>query len=174
VATVELPADDLCALRRKLRFKVSFKLGFACPDIDDIVQETLARFLQTDKEAIRDAERTGAFLNGICQNVIQEYRRRWERDGPIADPPPDIRDSRASYSEVFEMHDAVISGLRQLSERDAQMLRMFYIEERSKSEISAVMGITEENFRVVLCRAKERFRQIYSGNMKRNAAVSHS
>jgi RNA polymerase sigma factor (sigma-70 family) len=171
---VELPADDLDVLRRKLRFRVSFRLGFACPDIDDIVQETLIRFLQTEKQAIRDSERTGAFLNGICQNVIQEYRRRWQRDGGLPEPAPDTSDSRLNHSEVFEMHDAVMAGLRQLSERDAQLLKMFYIEERSKSEISAVMGIKEENFRVVLCRAKERFRQIYSGDVKHRAAVSHT
>ena len=37
--------EDLEKLRPKLRFKVCYEVGFYCPDVDDIVQETLARFL---------------------------------------------------------------------------------------------------------------------------------
>jgi hypothetical protein len=36
------------------------------------------------------------------------------------------------------------------------------------------MSLTDENFRVVLCRAKERFRQIYNSGVKRRAVSNHT
>ena len=32
-------------LESKLRYRVAYEVGFACPDIDDLVQESLTRFL---------------------------------------------------------------------------------------------------------------------------------
>ena len=69
--------EDLEQLRPRLRYKVRYALGFYCPDVDDIVQETLARFLvAASQEKIQNPGAVGAFLNGICRNVISEYRRR--------------------------------------------------------------------------------------------------
>jgi len=64
--------------------------------------------------------------------------------------------------------------MRQLSSRDREILNMFYLEERPVEEILKLTGLTETNFRVVLCRAKEKFRQIYraSCNNSRPAATS--
>ncbi|MBV9611873.1 MAG: sigma-70 family RNA polymerase sigma factor [Acidobacteriaceae bacterium] len=171
---MELSAADLDELRPRLRFKVSYRVGFACPDIEDIVQETLARFLVAMQDnRIRQREAMGAYLNGICQNVILEYRRRWTRDVPDAEIVTEPADHRLPETELFEMHEAIAAGLQELSPRDRQVLRAFYLDEKPKSEILAVTGLTDENFRVVLCRAKERFRQIYNSQMKRRASSGH-
>ncbi len=37
--------EDLEKLRSRLRYKVSYDLGFACADMDDVVQESLMRYL---------------------------------------------------------------------------------------------------------------------------------
>ena len=170
---MDLSDADLDTLQRKLRFKVRHHVGFTCPDVDDIVQETLTRFLRTREGAVGDPARIGAFLNGICQNVIQEYRRRWHRDMPVSDTAPELQDNRLAHSEVLELQDAIASGMQQLSSRDRHVLKCLYLDEWTKDEILAGTGLTEENFRVVLFRAKEKFRQIYGGNLKRRAVSSH-
>jgi len=46
---------ELEKLRLKVRFKVSYEVGFACPDAEDIVQETISRLLvasQNEKSGI--------------------------------------------------------------------------------------------------------------------------
>jgi hypothetical protein len=53
-------------------------------------------------------------------------------------------------------------------------LRGFYLEEKSKEEILEQMGMSDENFRVVLCRAKERFRAIYVEQTQHRASSRHS
>jgi RNA polymerase sigma factor (sigma-70 family) len=173
-ASMNLADLEIDKLGAKLRYKVRYEVGFACPDIDDLVQETLKRFLdafQADK--IRAPEAAGAFLNGISRNVISEYRRRLFRDVPMPEVPPEPPPKRLPPAELFELREAVADGIRQLSQRDQQVLRAFYLEERPVEEILELTGLTLANFRVVLCRAKEKFRQIYSGDVKSRAVSAH-
>ena len=89
---MNLSGDDLEQLRPKVRFKVCHEVGFYCPDVDDIVQETLARFLLAVRgEKIHNPAALGAFLNGVCRNVISEYRRRNMRDGSMPEVVPELQ-----------------------------------------------------------------------------------
>ena len=172
---MNLPGGEIEKVRPRLRYKVAHAVGFACPDIEDIVQETLKRFFESVHDRrVRTPEAAGAFLNGICRNVISEYRRRMYRDGPMPDVIPERVPHRLSEPELFELRDSIAEGMRQLSSRDREILNMFYLEERPVEEILKLTGLTETNFRVVLCRAKEKFRQIYraSCNNSRPAATS--
>ena len=167
--------EDLEKLRPKVRFKVSYDVGFFCPDVDDIVQEALMRFmLAARQEKIHNPAAVGAFLNGICRNVVSEYRRRNMRDEPMPEVVPEPPGKSIAESELFELRQAITLGMEQLSERDRRVLRAFYLEEKSKDEILKQTGMTDENFRVVLCRAKERFRAIYLEQTKHRGISRHS
>jgi len=149
-------------LRLKLRYKVLYHLGHHCADVDDLVQETLARFFRAEQRGqIRNTEELGAFINGVCRNVILEYRRRLRREPP-ADPDVPIPDSGVRpEAEVFEMRNAIDHSLEELAERDRAILRSLYLEGRDKDAICRQWGMTDAQFRVVLFRAKERFRRAY-------------
>lgn len=162
VAPVSENDLDLEHLRPRLRLKVSHELGFACPDIDDVVQESLRRFIESmTSQRLHTPEAKGAFLIGICRNVILEYRRKIFRDLPMPEIMPEPKPNQITPPELLEMREAIEEGMRHLSARDAQVLRMFYLEERTVPEILKATSLTEATFRVVLCRAKARFRQIY-------------
>jgi RNA polymerase sigma-70 factor (ECF subfamily) len=157
-----MDSTELEKLRPKLRFRIAHDLGFACPDIEDIVQETLHRYLVAVKgDQIRTPDAAGAFVNGICRNVIAEYRRRMFRDLPMPEVPPERPSKSLSPSDLFILQDAITQAMQQLLPRDRQILQLFYLEERTLPEILEAARLTEANFRVVLCRAKERFRKIY-------------
>jgi len=170
---MDLPGWDLETLRPRLRYRVAHALGFACPDIDDVVQETLKRFLESSQAThLCTPDLAGAYVNGICRNVIFEYRRRMFRDAPMPEVAPEPPSTALPELELLELREAIADGLRQLAPRDQQVLRMFYLEEIPVARILELTGLTQANFRVVLCRAKERFRQIYqSGCNKSRAAV---
>jgi RNA polymerase sigma factor (sigma-70 family) len=171
---MELTELELEKLGTRLRYKVRHEVGFACPDIDDLVQESLKRFLDAFRaERIRSHEAAGAFLNGICRNVISEYRRHLFRDAPMPEVPPEPAPKGLPPTEVSELREAIAEGMNQLSRRDRQVLRAFYLEEKSVEEILQSTGLTLANFRVVLCRAKERFRQVYLSGMKSQGAAGH-
>jgi RNA polymerase sigma-70 factor, ECF subfamily len=167
--------EDLEKLRPKVRFKVCYDVGFFCPDVDDIVQEALMRFMLAAREdKIHNQAAVGAFLNGICRNVVSEYRRRNMRDEPMPEVVPEPPGKAIPEAELFELRDAIAQGMEQLSERDRRVLRAFYLEEKSKDEILKQTGMTDENFRVVLCRAKERFRAIYLERTQHPGSSRHS
>ena len=171
---MEIDDQTLDKLRLKLRCKVRYHVGGVCPDVEDLVQETLFRFLRSAKDdTIRNPENVGAFLNGICNNVILEYRRRLWRDDPGTREVSDDGYSAQAEVELMEIRAAIEAGLAQLADRDHAILRSLYLEDRSRDEICEALGITDAQFRVALFRAKDRFRKIYREGLKPWAAGSH-
>jgi len=159
---MELDPETLEPYRRKLRCKVCYHLGGFCPDVEDVVQETLFRGIHAVREhKIQKPESLGAFLSGICNNVILEYQRKIWREGP--GEPPENESPVAPEAEALERQEEVAVVLAQMSDRDAALLRAFYLQEQDKDEICRATGLTDPQFRVALFRAKERFRKIYRG-----------
>jgi RNA polymerase sigma-70 factor, ECF subfamily len=171
---VTLDASTLERYRLKLRYKVSYHLGGSCPDVDDVVQEAMLRFLHAlQTEKMRNPESTAAFLSGICNNVIHEYQRR-RRKEPMDDariPRPERPSDLGA--DTVELRQVIGLVMMQLAPKDREILRAFFLEERDKSEICRAMGLSDIQFRVALFRAKEKFREIYQQNLKRNAAKQH-
>jgi RNA polymerase sigma-70 factor (ECF subfamily) len=171
---VTLDPSILERYRLKLRYKVSYHLGSSCPDVNDIVQETIARFLQALKgHKMRSPESTAAFLSGICNNVIYEYRRRQRRE-PMSEMGDELHENPvAPGADVVELRQVISTVMVQLAPRDGDIVRAFYLEQREKEEICATMGLTAAQFRVCLFRAKHKFREIFRQSLKRNAAKQH-
>ena len=161
-------------LRLKLRYKVLYHVGHNCPDADDLVQESIMRFLRAEQRgSIRNTDEFGAFLNGICRNVILEYRRRRKRE-PVLEPDTPLPDPGIKpEADTFEVRQAIDNGLTELAERDRMILRGLYLEGREKEEICREWGMTDAQFRVVLFRARERFRRVYGSEMKQSVSGSH-
>lgn len=161
---MNLSDAELNNLRRKLRAKVRHHLGGCCPDVEDVVQETMARWVRADQEGkIERPDNPGAFLNGICNRVIQEYRRRVWRD-PAGSEELDERPAPGiSQADDLEIRDAVAEAMSQLLERDCRILTGIYLESKTPEQVCAENGIAESHLKVVLFRAKARFREIYSG-----------
>ena len=159
---MEFSEPDLERLRLKLRYKVLYHVGHNCADVDDLVQESLARFIRAEqRNQIRNTEEFGAFLNGVCRNVILEYRRRMRRE-PTLDPDTQIPETGVRPdAEILEMRDAIDNGLAELAERDRAVLRALYLDGKEKEDICREWGMSDAQFRVVLFRAKERFRRAY-------------
>jgi RNA polymerase sigma-70 factor (ECF subfamily) len=159
---MDLSEPSLERLRLKLRYKVLYHVGHGCADVDDLVQESLARFIRAEqRQQIRNTEEFGAFLNGVCRNVILEYRRRMRRE-PNLDQDMPIPDTGVRpEGDILEMRDAIDSSLAELAERDRMILRALYLEGREKDEICREWKMSDAQFRVVLFRAKERFRRVY-------------
>lgn len=171
---MDLTEPSIDRLRLKLRYKVLYHVGHGCADVDDLVQETLVRFFRAEqRNQIRNTEEFGAFLNGVCRNVILEYRRRVRRE-PVMEPDMPIPDAGSRpEAEVLEMRDAIDHSLAELAERDRLILRSLYLEGKEKEDICKEWGMTDAQFRVVLFRAKERFRRVYGTELKRTGAAEH-
>lgn len=160
--------------RLKLRYKVSYHLGSSCPDLEDVVQETMVRFVHALRtEKMRNPESAAAFLSGICNNVIHEYKRRLQKERVQYAVPTARENSLDPGADTVELRQVIGLVMIQLAPKDCEILRAFFLEERDKSEICRAMGLSDVQFRVALFRAKEKFREIYRQSVKQNAAKQH-
>ncbi len=148
--------------RPRVRCRIGLEIGFASPDLEDLVQEALTRFLlaRRSHKVYRDAE--AAFLNSVCRNVVFEYRRRMARDNHTNVTGHEPADARISGADRYLIRDAITRSMALLSDRDQKILQAVYVEEQSKESICSAFGLKDDQFRVVLCRAKDRFRAHYN------------
>jgi RNA polymerase sigma factor (sigma-70 family) len=160
--------------RAKVRFRIGLEIGFASSDLDDLVQEALTRFLlaRRNHKVHRDAE--AAFLNSVCRNMVFEHRRRLFRENDTNVAAQEPADARISAADRLLIRDAIQRSMARLSDRDQKILQAFYVEEQSKKSICLAFGLRDEQFRVVLCRAKGRFRAHYNSRPQMVAAPTGS
>lgn len=133
-------------------------------DIEDVQQVTFARFFQNlrKENGIRDAKCLGSYVNSICKNVLLEhYRRRVPEqiDDPIANSIPDPSRNALDIVVDEETKRIVREILESLPERDRRILREVYLEERDKDEVCRDYGVSRGYLRVLMSRAKDKFRE---------------
>lgn len=140
--------------------------------IEDVRQETLLRVLQIvrKKGGVEFPERFGAFVNAVCNNVLMEMLRADSRHDSM-DPDVDPRDHRIDLDADIVTEQSrrqVREVLEELPEKDRNLLRMVFLEEEAKADISQRLQVSDEYLRVLLHRAKSKFRSVYS---KRYSAI---
>lgn len=133
------------------------------PDIvDELRQETFARVIRSVRSdgAIRDPKRLGSFVNSVCNNVLLEYYRQGTKDVPLEAHHSEIQAKIISVEKlviVEETRATVRKVLVQLPDRDQSILRAL-LDEQPKDEICRRFGVTRDYLRVMIHRAKEKFR----------------
>ncbi len=146
---------------------IMLRARFLPPErVDDIRQETLTRVIATLRRdgGVRQPERFGAFVNSICKNVLRENARDWHRTQTLEHDHLEIPDKvidieRALISE--ETKKQVREILDDMKKRDRELLRAIFLQEKDKDEICREFGVDREYLRVLLHRAKERFRSSF-------------
>lgn len=134
--------------------------------IEDIRQETFLRvinFLRSDR-SLDHPERLGAYVHSVSINVMMEHLRASTRHPPIPEEAREFADRRASADGRLvtrERKEMVRTILEDLSEKDRQILRAVYLEEKDKSEICEDYQVDRDYLRVLVHRAKTRFREAF-------------
>ncbi len=147
-------------IRLSLRYRLrSWEL------IEDIRQETFLRvlnFLRTDR-SLDHPERLGAYVHSVSMNVMMELLRASTRHPPIPEDAFHLADERASAEAKLvtrEHQELVRDVLNELAERDRDILRSVFLEEADKGEICERFGVDRDYLRVLVHRAKNRFREV--------------
>jgi len=134
------------------------------PDrVEDLTQETFRRVLVALRRegAVRQPERFGAFVNSICKNALHEQERSGRRteplDGGHLEVPDKLPDAHAEMV-TRESREQVRRILAAMPRRDRDLLREIFFLEKDKDEICRERGVDREYLRVLVHRAKTRFR----------------
>jgi len=128
--------------------------------IEDVKQETFLRVLRALRQqgGVSEAGALGAFVNSVCNNVLFEvYRAESKVAEPLEDRQSEEASAEAALVDGQEQAEvrAVLSGM---PEKDRRILRWLFFEERDKDEVCRQLKVDREYLRVLLHRAKLRFR----------------
>jgi len=141
---------------------------------EDVLQETFLRvyrFLRKGN-SLDHPERLGAFVNTVCNNVVLEAFRAEGRTGEIPEymeDPPDPSCDSESRLVTEERRAQVRKIIEEMPEKDRRILRAVFLEERDKDEVCLEMKVDRDYLRVLLHRAKLKFRQ---GFLRGKAALA--
>jgi len=136
--------------------------------IEDVRQEVFLRVFRTLRSpaGIRDGRKLGSFVNSVCNNVLLESYRDKGGGEPLGVQHDNVAADVMSVEEALLDGEAAIQVRRVLDEmepKDAQLLRAVFLEERDKNEICREYGVDRDYLRVLLHRAKEKFRSRFLG-----------
>jgi RNA polymerase sigma-70 factor (ECF subfamily) len=157
----ETERDFVAYFSELLAIKVRSRLRSA-DQIQDVIQETFVRVLKTIRTSgVENPQALGSFVNSTCNNVLFELYRTQSRFGPpLEDRPGD--DPHADEAMVGEEERQEVRRIMgELPDKDRTILRWLFFEERDKSEICRTLAIDREYLRVLLHRAKLKFRDNY-------------
>ncbi len=136
--------------------------------VEDAKQETFARVLRTLKQkgGVTTPTGFGAFVNSVCNNVLFELYRANSRTTALDDEkdewPEEGRISAEMSLIKSEECSRVHQALAELPDKERDLLRWLFFEERDKDDVCRQLNIDRSYLRVLVHRAKVRFRQRFS------------
>jgi len=161
---------------RGVRFYLCRQLG--PQDLDDRVHDTFLIVVQAiSKGELREPERLMGFVRTVVRRQVaaqidrsvQSRREQAELDSSAA-----VSDHRDTPEEaaILRQHEQVAETvLRNVSNRDREILTRFYLMEQTQQEICDEMSLSETQFRLLKSRAKARFGELGKKTLSRRKFI---
>jgi RNA polymerase sigma-70 factor, ECF subfamily len=133
--------------------------------VDDLRQKTFVRVVEkVRKGEVRQPERFGAFVNSICSNVLLEHYRDARKNPQVDETRVEMCDKVLDLDSMLvskQSAERVRQILAGMPPRDRELLRAIFLEEKEKDEVCQEFGVNRDYLRVLLHRAKDKFRALY-------------
>jgi RNA polymerase sigma-70 factor, ECF subfamily len=132
--------------------------------VEEVIQETFLRLLASvrQKKAIDVPGGVGAFVNAVCNHVLFETYRVQSRTSSLdEDTAADLQNLRIDSETRLASQEErahVRSILALLPDKEREVLRWLFFEERDKDEICRLLGVDRSTLRGLLHGARQRFR----------------
>ena len=145
----------------KLLYRVAYYLTGNAQDAEDLLQDMYLKLWQK-RDDLPDEAMKDAYLVTMMRRLFLDQRRlkRVDASAELKEElsPPDER----SLDRQIDTKDEAMQmeGLiKQLSERDAKIIQMHLMEDRSYEEIEHDTGLSQGNIRIIVMRTKQKLRQ---------------
>lgn len=134
--------------------------------IEDLKQETFIRVIAAVRKEgmVRQPERFGAFVNSICNNVLLEHYRSLGKNEQIDETHQELPDKALDLEGMMvsrQCVERVRKIMSALPARDRDLLRAVFLEEKDKDAVCRDIGVDRDYLRVLLHRAKDKFKAVY-------------
>jgi RNA polymerase sigma-70 factor, ECF subfamily len=148
--------------RAPVRFKAQKHLQ-AANLVEDASQETFLRVLRYFRagNSLERPECLPAFVHSVCKNVVMELiraRARYAQIPELEEDPEDVRVNLDLELVTEERRRIVLEILRQLPERDRELLRLAVFEDTDRDKLCRRWGVGRQYLRVLVHRASLRLR----------------
>lgn len=140
---------------------------------EEAVQEIFFKvFCNIEKIVSLESNKTKGYLMEIARNTaIDIYRKERVRFAEIKIdemPSYDIEDDFCLEKIIIkkEISKQILSSMNNLKELDRKILRLTYIEEKSEKEVAEALGLSYENTRARISRARKKLKTSLSEKME--------
>lgn len=121
---------------------------------EDLVQLVLVRVLEALRAGrVDEPQRLGSFVLGTCRYVSWEMRRAEKRQRAILAEAAVLVDEHAPPEPIRYDVIKLFLCLERLPDRERQVVRMTFMDDRDTDEVARRLGLTTGNVRVVRHRA---------------------
>jgi len=148
-------------------------------EVEDLSQEVFLRVLRNLRSGLvlQSPERLGAYVLTTCRNVLLEHFRGQLRFTQIDQDAPEPLQRGLSAEQLLlneESRSRIHKIMETLSAKDRGILNALFLEEREKDAVCLDYGVGRDYLRVLLHRAKNRFRQQLEnpGDSRANGATN--
>jgi RNA polymerase sigma-70 factor (ECF subfamily) len=173
----ETGMEDLYKLfARGIRFYLCRQLGVQ--ELDDKVHDTFLIVVQAIRRGdLREPDRLMGFVRTVVRRQVAAHidqvvhSRRDEMHLDVGVRVADARRNPEQNMAFQQKVDFMLEVLRQLSDRDEDILTRFYLHEETQEEICEEMNLTETQFRLLKSRAKARFGELGKRKLQQRMLV---
>jgi RNA polymerase sigma-70 factor (ECF subfamily) len=156
--------NDVLPLKNEL-YRLALRITLNNAEAEDIVQETMIRIWKK-KEEWGDIESIEAFSLTICRNLSLDHTKKMENVNlTFDDDSHDSEDISPNPYEQLTHNDRVALVKRlinELPERQRSVMQLRDIEGKSYKEIATILGMSEDQVKINIFRARQRIKQKYS------------
>lgn len=130
---------------------------------EDIVSDVFERVYRK-LDSLRDRDALATWLFTIARNAIVSHVRRHSRETVVDhDVMSELSPATASVeSEVMHREDlaGIARAVRTFSRREQDIISLKFDAELASAQIAQIMGLTEQNVRVIIFRTIRKLRKI--------------
>ena len=156
---------DILPLKNEL-YRLALRITMNAAEAEDVVQETMMK-VWNRREQWEQIESIEAFCLTICRNLSLDKLRRMDNQTQSLDAAYDPKDFHvASNPEEQAVQRDRIQLVRQLinmlPEKQRSCMQLRDMEGKSYKDIAAILGITEEQVKVNIFRARQTIKEKFS------------
>ena len=154
--------NDVLPLKNEL-FRLALRITLNRVEAEDVVQETMIK-VWNRRDRWDELESNEAFCLTICRNIAVDKMRKMENQNQSLEDEHDAPDqSYASNPEEQAMQQDRIQLVHRLinnlPEKQRSVMQLRDFEGKSYKEIAQVLGISEEQVKINIFRARQTIRQ---------------
>jgi len=152
----------------RVLYRVAYQLTGNAQDAEDLLQDLYLKLWQK-RDDLPDEAMREAYLVTMIRRLFIDQRRLKHLDDSAElkneDGPPDERslDRQIDAKDEARQMEGLIN---QLPERDAKIIQMHVVEDRSYEEIERDTGLSQGNIRIIVMRTKKKLKQQFQNITK--------